>query len=181
MHALANDVYPDYSLLAFSKDTNIQEAPYLYAYELYNMQLNADLVVLSACETSSGHLQRSEGIMSLARAFKYAGCPNIVTTLWPVNETSTKEIMQFFYKNLKSGMTKSKALKKAKIEFLGKGGDQSKPGFWAPFILVGNDIPIEMAVPSSYLFKIIPIALVCILLFLLYYIQRKKTGKLVTF
>jgi len=149
MHALVNDTDPMYSHLIFAEDKDSTEDRYLHAYELYNMQLDADLAVLSACETGLGKLQRGEGIMSLSRAFKYAGCPSIVTSLWKANDLSTKEIMTAFYQNLKAGMSKSEALRKAKLDYLDntETPGMTHPSNWATFVLIGNNEPVSLGNP----------------------------------
>ena len=123
------------------KDTRIfftdQE---LLAFELYNMPLQARLAVLSACETGIGELKRSEGVMSLARAFMYSGCPSVVTSLWSVDDKSTSELMLHFYKNLKDGMRQDEALHQAKLDYLdAKGIDASHPYYWSGFVHIGNN------------------------------------------
>lgn len=134
-HGKADDRQGDYAWLAFFSEENQFEK--LYARDLYAMELNADLVVLSACETGIGRLQRGEGIISLARAFAYAGARSIVTTLWPVNDERTKTLMTLFYKNLRNGkMTKDAALQKAKSDFLEK--YEAHPFFWSGFIGIGD-------------------------------------------
>lgn len=95
-HAIVDDENPMYSKLALAPDTTTQEDGFLNTYELYNMQLDANMVVLSACNTGYGKLIRGEGIMSLARGFIYAGCPSIVMSLWPVDDQSTSTIMKDF-------------------------------------------------------------------------------------
>ena len=92
------------------------------------------MVVLSACETGIGKLQRGEGIISLARAFAYAGAKSIVTSLWSVNDQKTKDLMLLFYKNLRKGKSKSEALREAKLSFIAKNDNpNAHPFFWAGF------------------------------------------------
>ena len=118
-----------------------EEDGLLHAYELYNMNLNAQLAVLSACETGIGKFQRGEGIMSLARAFKYAGCPNLVMSLWKVDDLATMELMELFYQHLKEGMEKDAALRQAKLVYLQDHPD-AHPFYWASFVMIGDDQPI---------------------------------------
>ncbi len=111
----------------------------LLAFELYNIPLNAELAVLSACETGLGKLQKGEGIMSLARAFMSSGCPSVVTSLWSVDDKSTSEIMRYFYQNLKKGHAKDEALHHAKLQYLEeKGVEASHPYYWSGFVHIGN-------------------------------------------
>lgn len=138
-HGKANDQKGDYAFLAFSEIKDSVENELLFAREIYNLQLNADLVVLSACETGIGKLHRGEGVSSLARAFAYAGAKGIVTSLWAVNDAKTKDLMVFFYKNLKKGMNKAEALRQAKLSFLEKSSaEEAHPYFWAGFVGIGE-------------------------------------------
>lgn len=138
-HGKANNIAGDYSYLAFTHNRDSTNDNKLYVRELYNLKLNADLVVLSACETGVGELQHGEGIISLARGFSYAGARSIVSTLWPVNDASTKELMQGFYTHLKTGLTKDAALRQAKLDYLADHtNDEAHPFYWAGFIPIGN-------------------------------------------
>jgi CHAT domain-containing protein/tetratricopeptide (TPR) repeat protein len=143
MHAFAHDEDPMYSGLVFSQPAETEEDNFLYAYELYNMQLRANLAVLSACETGIGQLARGEGIMSLGRAFKYAGCPNVAMSLWKVNDRTTQSIVQAFFKNLADGTDKDEALQQAKLSFLNEAkGPLAHPYYWASLVLIGDDLPL---------------------------------------
>jgi CHAT domain-containing protein len=108
----------------------------LSAYEIFNLKLKADLVVLSACETGLGKEVKGEGLMSLTRAFMYAGTPSVVVSLWNVNDESAADLMIKFYRNLKTTrMSKAEALRQAQLETI---NDNGFPFFWAPFVLVGK-------------------------------------------
>ncbi len=138
-HGIADPRIGDYSYLAFAEQKDSIENEYLYVRDLYNLQLNADLVVLSACETAAGELQRGEGIISLARAFAYAGAKSILTTLWVVDDAASKELTKEFYLQLKKGKTKDEALHLAKKRHLKVNGNNRKhPFFWAAMIPVGD-------------------------------------------
>lgn len=153
MHGFVNDEDPNLSYLAFSDTPSDQEDRFLYAFELYNMRLNADLAVLSACETGAGKLQKGEGVMSLSRAFKYAGIPNIVMSLWKADDLSTKNMMTSFYGYLKSGSGKSQALQQVKLDQIKQARDNkmaAHPFYWANFILVGNPQAIDFSIPFSF-------------------------------
>lgn len=95
MHAYTDEENPMLSGLIFSKNED-EEDDILHAYELYGMKLNAQLAVLSACNTGSGKFEKGEGVMSLARGFRQAGVPNIVMSLWQVDDESTRTIMESF-------------------------------------------------------------------------------------
>jgi CHAT domain-containing protein/tetratricopeptide (TPR) repeat protein len=146
-HGYLNEARPRFSGLVLSptrsKVPNPQSAirnppaedGLLSAYEIFNLKLQADLVVLSACETGLGKEVKGEGLMSLTRAFMYAGTPSVVVSLWNVNDESAADLMIRFYRNLKAGMTKGEALRQAQLETI---RDNGFPFFWAPFVLIGN-------------------------------------------
>lgn len=143
-HGMANNEFPDYSLLAFTEIKDTIENEYLYVNDLYNMELNADLVVLSACETGIGKMQRGEGIMSLARGFSYAGAKSIFTTLWSVNDQATAQIVENFYLHIAEGKTKDEALQLARLDFIAQSTDETAhPFLWSPYILIGDTTPIN--------------------------------------
>ncbi len=146
MHGKADSRVGDYAFLAFTAQKEQGDDGLLYVRDLYNLQLNADLVVLSACETGIGKLRRGEGIISLARAFAYAGAKAIVTTLWSVSDLRTAEVMDVFYRELAAGKDKDWALRTAQLEYLGQEPDDNvdlHPKYWAAFLPVGDMLPIE--------------------------------------
>ncbi len=138
-HGKANDKIGDYCFLAFTEQKDSLDNELLYVRDIYNLSLNADLVVLSACETGIGELKRGEGIISLARAFAYAGAKSILTTLWRVNDKSTLQIMEGFYRHLKNGQAKDRALWQAKLDYLNKAKNlAAHPYYWSAFIPIGD-------------------------------------------
>jgi CHAT domain-containing protein len=138
-HAFIDEDDPLHSTLVFSPDSEGNEDGMLNVSEIYNLDLNASMVVLSACNTGTGTLKRGEGIMSLARAFFYAGVPNVVMTLWPVGDESCSRLMTYFYKNLAKGESKDEALRNAKLSFI-RAADPilQHPFYWAGYIVVGE-------------------------------------------
>lgn len=144
-HAIVDDVNPMNSRLLFSQDNDSIDDGNLYAWELYNMKLNAQMAVLSACNTGYGQIQRGEGVLSIARSFAYAGCPAIVMSLWPAQDKTTAAIMDNFYEGLSKGYSKDKALNLAKLSFLENGDDLfSHPFYWASFVAQGDPRPLLM-------------------------------------
>ena len=145
MHAFINDSLPSFSKLAFTRETSddlISDGS-ITTLDIYNLNLDAKLTVLSACNTGSGELKKGEGIMSLARGFFYAGCPSIVMSLWEVEDQSGTEIMSQFYKYLKRGKAKDEALRRAKLEYLEKSNSRrSHPHYWLSYINVGDNSPL---------------------------------------
>ncbi len=134
MHGILNEKDPLRSGLIFC---NKEKYDTLYAHDIYDMQLRNELAVLSACNTGNGKLHRSEGIMSLGRAFAYAGTPSLVMSLWSISDQSTGKVMKFFQANLQKGMSKDEALQKAKIEYLDSTENaNTRPNLWAASALV---------------------------------------------
>jgi CHAT domain-containing protein len=103
--------------------------------EVTRLKLNADLVVLSACETGKGRLYAGEGVTGLARAFLYAGSRGVVCSLWAVDDRETAALMMRLYAGLKDGQGAADALRAAKLAILREG---KPPSYWAPFILIGE-------------------------------------------
>ncbi len=139
-HGKANDRKGEYAYLALSAPGDSFHFEKLYVNDIYNLELRADLVILSACETGIGPLQRGEGIISLARAFAYSGAKSIVTTLWSVDDAGTSQLMQLFFSYLQSGHSKDEALWLAKQAFLSENTDEfyAHPFYWAGFIPIGD-------------------------------------------
>jgi CHAT domain-containing protein len=106
--------------------------------EVFDLKLNAELVVLSACKTGLGKIIRGEGITGLSRAFLCAGTPTVLVSLWNVYDRSTADLMTSFYKNLETqGMNKAAALREARLEMI-RSKKYSHPYYWAPFVLIGD-------------------------------------------
>lgn len=144
MHALTNDQEPLFSQLIFSDGNDTAEDGKLYNYELENLELNADLTVLSACSTGAGRLRRGEGVMSVSRAFRLAGCPNIVMSLWQANDRSTGQLVSHFFKELGKGEGKSRALRTSTLVFLQTSEERyTHPFYWGNMMLIGDDEPIR--------------------------------------
>jgi len=144
-HGILDVRRPILSSLAFSEDNDSTESNFWQAHEISKIQLNADLVVLSACETGYGKFEKGNGIASLARAFMYAGSPALIVSLWQVNDNATAEIMKNLYDNLAKGMKKDEALRHAKLQYLKVAqGIAAHPAFWSPFIMMGKTDPVKI-------------------------------------
>jgi CHAT domain-containing protein len=138
-HAQSNDQKGEFSFLALRGKTATDKGMVLYVKDIYNLRLRAELVVLSACETGIGELREGEGNISLARAFAYSGAQSIVTTLWSVNDESTKKLMSSFYEFLEKGLPKDQALQQAKLAYLlHNKGSAAHPFFWGGFTVIGK-------------------------------------------
>lgn len=149
MHSTLNDENPMMSAMVFSKSDSAQNL--LTAIELYSMKLNSELAVLSACNTGVGQLHRGEGIMSFSRAFSYAGVPSAVISLWKVPDIATSKIMVYFYKYLKAGEAKDRALQLAKLDFVRDNPAMTHPYYWSGFILTGNNEPLNFSEWNQWL------------------------------
>lgn len=133
------ELYPERPLASYLQLAGDENSDgKLTVKEIFQLDLNASLVVLSACRTALGKVRRGDELVSLSRAFLYAGAPSILATQWQVDDQSTEKIMVEFYSNLKSGMTKVAALREAQLNFLDLGGGKANPFFWAPFKLLGD-------------------------------------------
>jgi CHAT domain-containing protein/Tfp pilus assembly protein PilF len=137
-HGYIDEDKPDFSSLVLTKGPNSLEDGLLQAAEIFNLNLKADLVVLSACQTGLGKMVRGEGMVGLTRAFMYAGTPSVLVSLWNVSDKSTATLMGEFYKNLiKNKLSKTDALHKAKLTLISN-EKLAHPFYWAPFILIGD-------------------------------------------
>jgi CHAT domain-containing protein len=117
-----------------------EQAGYLTMADVFQLQLNAKLVSLSACNTGSGEQVRGEGVMGLTRAFMYAGTPAIAVTLWPVESLSAKALNVGLFRYLKKDLSPAQALRSIKLRMLGgEEGDMYRhPYYWAPFVIFGD-------------------------------------------
>ncbi|MEL7003516.1 MAG: CHAT domain-containing protein, partial [Bacteroidota bacterium] len=135
-HSLVSDKNPLYNRILFSLGNSEKEDGNLHTYELFNLDLNADLVTLSACNTGMGKYYTGEGVLGLATGFKFAGVPNLLISLWSVPDVTTAKIMERFYFHLYEGQSKANALRQAKLDYLASAdGNTSSPYYWAGFIL----------------------------------------------
>lgn len=145
-HAVVDDENPLQSFVAFYPEDESTLSGYrLYTHELYNLRLDSvNLVVLSSCDAGNGRLVKGEGIISLARAFAYAGCPNIMTTLWKADDKAAAEIASQMHRYLKEGLQKDEALRKAKLDYLQnpRMKELRDPYYWANFVFIGDSAPI---------------------------------------
>jgi len=111
---------------------------FLRLHDIYELNLPADLVVLSACQTGLGKEIRGEGLVGLTRGFMYAGAARVIASLWKVDDQSTAELMKVFYGHmLRDDMTPSSALRAAQVEIYKQNRWQS-PYYWSAFVLQGE-------------------------------------------
>lgn len=154
MHGKASDDEDEASFLAFS-NKNVQDFK-LFIPEVYNLSLNTNMVSISACESGYGQLRSAEGVISLARAFSFAGAKSILSTLWSINDQSTSSLMDHYYKGLKDGLSKEVALQDAKLKYIDQADHTAAdPFYWSSFMLLGDTTPIASSnSPFTILFTI---------------------------
>ena len=139
-HGLLNSENPELSGLVFSlvDESGKAQDGFLRLHEIFNLELNADLVVLSACQTGLGREIKGEGVIGLTRGFMYAGAPRVVASLWNVDDLATAELMKLFYRGmLDDGLRAAAALRRAQYE-LSRQRRWTSPYFWAGFVLQGE-------------------------------------------
>jgi len=137
---------------------------FLNTYEVYGIPLKARMVVLSSCNTGRGQLHSGEGILSLARGFIYSGSQAVLMSMWEVEDRSGTEVIEDFYRYLRSGSDKSDALRRSRLDYL-RNSDMlgSHPYFWASIVIYGNNEPLydskRLLLRNSILFILIAAAL----------------------
>ena len=177
-HGIIDDENPSYSKLLFRK--NLKDSVYdgkVHTFELFEKQLNAQLVVLSACNTGMGKIHKSEGVMSLARGFLYTGVPSIVMTLWSVDDQSSAVLMSNFYSYLKDGKPKDEALRLAKLDYISntKNPEKLHPRYWAGYVLIGDNSSIVTANSTRNL--LVLIFIITSIGLALFFVQKKRRSK----
>ena len=130
---------PKLSNLTFSQpqDSKVKQDGILFSAETYNLDLNADLLVLSACQTGAGQILKGEGLIALTRGFLYSGARNIVASLWKVYDEHTSRLMVEFYREISAGKSYSAALRAAKLKMIAN-PETAAPQSWAGFVLMGK-------------------------------------------
>jgi CHAT domain-containing protein len=156
-HSLIDDKKPGRSSIVLALDSDQREDGLLRMKEIYNLNLNSDLVTLSACQTGLGQLIRGEGIEGINRAFFYAGASSVLMSLWAVNDQATYQLMERFYTHLRSSDSIMNALRKAKLEMIDS-GTLSHPYYWAGFIISGK---ANQTIFPNLTFKLLILALIC--------------------
>ena len=178
-HAVANDKDPLGSYIEFygvKKDADADHR--LYEKEIYNLDMkSANLLILSACETGNGLLVNGEGVVSLSRAFSYAGCKSVITSLWKADDVATAFIMRKLHVYLQKGLSKDIALQQAKIDYLNSSETEDRykaPSYWAHLVLIGNHQPVVNAKSQWY----IPIAIIILLsIIVILYVKKRNRAQ----
>jgi len=173
-HAIADPDDPLRSRLVLAKEVGAQtEDGYLHAYELYGLPLEAELAVLNACESGLGNLQKGEGMISLAYSIHYAGCPSTVLSLWKVDEKVSTQITEDFLNFLDQGLSKSEALRQAKLDYLASANATLQhPFYWGGMVLMGKDGQVELGQNRSVWYLLIPLGI--LIVGLLYWLSWRR-------
>ncbi len=169
-HADAGDILAPASIKFYDQDI-------LYS-ELYHLKIQPDLVVLSACETGIGKLYKSEGAMSIARGFQWAGAQNLLFSLWKVNDYTTSVFMESFYQNIKNGQSYLEANANAKRDFLNNpeiSNAKKSPYYWSAFVYYGT---LENnKTPTNYTYIVLGILFVIALIWLFIRYKNEKAAR----
>ena len=126
-----------------SKESGNSEDGLIYAYELFEMDLSNEMIMLNSCESGSGNYIQGSGIVGFSRAFNYAGVKSLVMNLWTIRDRPAYDMSVSFYSYLNEGYTKSEAMQKAKIDYINY--VNSNPSYWGSFVIYGNN---ESIIPS---------------------------------
>jgi CHAT domain len=147
MHTASDPADPAHMALAFG-GPDMSEDGLLNMHELYGMDLSARLALLSACNTGTGPLLGGEGIMSMARAFQYTGCPSVMMDLWTCDDEVSTTVVSGFFANLREGLDLDDALRSAKLAHLNSSDPlKAHPYYWATLVLLGDERPIDLPRP----------------------------------
>lgn len=156
-HSQVNTDSPLFSTLYFhqEEDENANHADsdgFIQTYELFDMNLNADLVFLSSCESGAGGYLEGAGILGFSRAFEYAGAKSISLNLWPVGDQTAAQIVSTFYSGLNDGLNKAEALRQARLQYLNH--TNSDPYLWGSMVIYGNIDSPFLDFPKSVLIQL---------------------------
>ncbi|MFT3950273.1 MAG: CHAT domain-containing protein [Agriterribacter sp.] len=180
-HAVMNPGNPSQSYIAFYPQDSTKPDNYkLYLNELYNLNLDSTrLMLLSACETGVGKLVEGEGVMSLSRGVLYAGCPSVITTLWPANDQSTAYIINHFYKYMDDGNDLNAALRLSKLDFIKDYPKQKDPSYWAHLVLVGKTQSLHSASETVNIPLVATISTILIAVYAFLWYRKKRKPAMV--
>lgn len=158
----------------FKRNKIFLQDDFLSDVNLYNLELNTELAVLSACNTGSGELLKGEGVMNLARGFINSGCSSTIMSMWSVDDCTTSDLMELFYTELKEGHNKDEALKRAKINYISSANKTKiHPYYWAAFVPFGDMKSLDLN--SSWTSNPFSVGGLLLVVFgLFYFFLRKK-------
>jgi CHAT domain-containing protein/tetratricopeptide (TPR) repeat protein len=153
------------SLFFRSKSDSLEDGE-LHAYELYGLKLKANLAVLSSCESGLGRAYKGEGMISMASAFVFSGCQNILMSLWKVNDQAAVVLMDNFYGGLLKGERIDQALAEAKLDYVNHSDEiTADPKIWASLVAYGNLEPVFQKDRSRTIFAVLGTMLVLLVAF----------------
>jgi CHAT domain-containing protein len=139
-HGLINNQHPELSgvVLSLVDEQGRPQNGFLRLYDIYNLKLDANLVVLSACQTALGKEIKGEGLVGITRGFMYAGAPRVVASLWQIDDRATAEFMKRFYQAVLVERARPAAALRAAQISMWKNNRWSAPHYWAAFTLQGE-------------------------------------------
>ncbi|NMC41311.1 MAG: CHAT domain-containing protein, partial [Bacteroidales bacterium] len=172
MHSVADTVDSRFSYLLFSGQPDYNVRPELFSYEISLSRVVSPLVVLSACNSGSGPLNRTEGTLSIARSFVLAGASSVIRTSWDINDETSSEIISSFYNHLAKGKRKDDALRQAKIDYLRvKSPVLQNPYYWAAYEITGD----TGSVTGNKKYLTLQVLLIIIIVSVLsFYLRRRR-------
>ena len=170
-HGLEDTINPANSKLCLYNSMDTTNDNHLHAWEIFNLQLKAQLVVLVSCYSGAGKLYKGEGVMSIGRSFINAGSKSLIMSLWMASYEPSIKISRSFYWNLLKGMRKDKALQLAKLKYLDESiSYTSPPRFWAGLNLIGNNTPLY----HNFILKRIILILVSLSILIIIILRIRK-------
>lgn len=168
-HGIIDHEVPENSNLLFHDG---EDDFILHSSEINTLNLNSDLVVLSACQTGAGKTHRNEGVLGISRSFILAGASSLISSLWNASEYTSSLVLPLFFENYAQGKSKAKALQLAKIEYLNKARPSLKhPFYWSNLILISNPSYTQDGLMNTY--TIPAICLISILIIIGFILVRK--------
>jgi CHAT domain-containing protein len=173
-HGLVSDVQPKRSGLLLAPETG--EDGLLQMGEIYGLGLNANLVVLSACQTALGREITGEGLIGLSRAFFYAGARSVVATLWNLNDRFAAEFVERFYRELNQGHSSEEALRRAKVAYVNH-PRYSHPFYWSSLVMLGDGTGVLVSEPVRQPLSLTAIALALAMAAVAVTVQQLRRGK----
>jgi len=171
-HSLIDDKKPARSSIVLSLNSSDEEDGFIQMREIYNLNLNSDLITLSACQTGLGQFIKGEGIEGLNRSFFFAGASSVLMSLWAVNDQATYQLMERFYSHLRSSEPIANSLRNAKLEMISSEA-VSHPYYWAGFIVSGK---ADQVVFPNVLGRWLLIGGSCLFVGGLFFIVVKRNG-----
>lgn len=152
-HSIVNESNPLFSKIILSSSNQTDEA--LYAYELFNLDLNPRIAVLNACSSGSGNNMRGSGLLGFSRALLYSGTQGMMMNFWAVTDQSALQVSNEFYNGLVNKYTTSDAIRIAKLKLLENGN--ANPHYWGSFQYIGK--PVYLKETPTYIFYLSSIML----------------------